>query len=229
MAPSIELSRIQVPPYSGFLVEDPIPADIGDAVTAEDDVLADIHPQWRRDLHALLEYPKSSTSAVVVHMFVTFLILFSALVTILETVPALHVLSTRAWFGVETSIIAIFTLEYGVRCLAWSGSWVSLLKWQTCTYLSVIFSTFGPLIIFISVLRHYRPTICRSVLYRNYVAKGYGTSFIRIARKLWKLSLCPVCFIQILHIARVSIIKSFQIVPIQQHNITVSLLYFGRL
>ncbi|KAF9464059.1 hypothetical protein BDZ94DRAFT_1257446 [Collybia nuda] len=138
MAPSIELTRIRPSESSRFLTEDPrlhSTAAIGDLFSQnrsnDENALAAIHPAWRRNLHALLEQPKSSSSAFVIHMVTTFLILFSALVTILETVPAFHSISTRAWFGVETGLVALFTVEYIARCLAWSGSWMSLLKWTT--------------------------------------------------------------------------------------------------
>lgn len=142
MAPSIELARIRTSAYSGFLTEDPAghhsPTEIGDifpqSLSSDENTLAAIHPQWKRNLHALLEHPKSSSSAFLVHMLMTFLILFSALVTILETVPAFHTISTGAWFGVETSLVALFTVEYIARCLAWSGTWMSLLRWQTCKW-----------------------------------------------------------------------------------------------
>jgi potassium voltage-gated channel Shal-related subfamily D protein 2 len=140
MAPSIELTRIRLSESSRFLTEEsprlPEPTDVGDLFSQsrsnDENTLAAIHPAWKRNLHALLEQPKSSSSAFLIHMLTTFLILFSALVTILETVPEFHSISTRAWFGVETSLVALFTVEYIARCLAWSGSWMSFLKWTTC-------------------------------------------------------------------------------------------------
>ncbi|KAK2462679.1 hypothetical protein APHAL10511_005295 [Amanita phalloides] len=93
--------------------------------------LANIRPAWKRDLNALLEHPTSSPSAFIVHLFTTFLILLSALVTVLETVPAFHSIPTRIWFGFETGLIALFTVEYIARCVAWSSTWLSFLKWTT--------------------------------------------------------------------------------------------------
>jgi len=54
---------------------------------------------------------------------------FSALVTILETVPAFHSLPGGIWFGLETSLVALFTIEYVARCAATSYSWSSLFGW----------------------------------------------------------------------------------------------------
>jgi hypothetical protein len=89
-----------------------------------------ITPAWRLHLYNLLERPNSSAAAVLVHVLVTFLIVFSALVTILETVPgALHSLPGGLWFGLETSLVALFTVEYVARCAATSYSWSGLFGW----------------------------------------------------------------------------------------------------
>lgn len=143
MAPVLEhlpLNRIRVTAGSNFLTETATshtPADISEIFpqpqSNDDKMLAEITPLWRRNLFAVLEQPKSSSSAFLLHSLTTFLILFSALVTVLETVPTFHIISVRSWFGVETSIVALFTVEYIARCLAWSNSWMSLLKWVTCT------------------------------------------------------------------------------------------------
>ncbi|KAI0322822.1 hypothetical protein OF83DRAFT_431388 [Amylostereum chailletii] len=86
-------------------------------------------PSWKRDLFALLEHPTSSYGAFIVHVFTTGLIVLSALVTILETVPAFHSIPEGTWFGLETSLVALFTVEYVARCVAWSFSWKSLFQW----------------------------------------------------------------------------------------------------
>jgi hypothetical protein len=68
-------------------------------------------------------------------MFSTFLIVLSAIITVLETVPAVHSISNSIWFGLETSIVALFTMEYGARCVAWSNTWSSLFYWMFCELL----------------------------------------------------------------------------------------------
>jgi len=94
-----------------------------------------ITPAWRRHLYNLLERPNSSAAAVLVHVLVTVLIVFSALVTILETVPgALHSLPGGLWFGLETSLVALFTVEYVARCAATSYSWSGLFGWVGCAF-----------------------------------------------------------------------------------------------
>ena len=96
-----------------------------------------IEPEWRLHLYNLLERPNSSAAAVLVHVLVTGLIAFSALVTILETVPAFHSLPGGIWFGLETSLVALFTVEYVARCAATSYSWSALFAWVGCACVSV--------------------------------------------------------------------------------------------
>ncbi|KAH8995092.1 hypothetical protein EDB86DRAFT_1211083 [Lactarius hatsudake] len=88
-----------------------------------------IGPPWRLYLYNLLERPNSSPAAVLVHVLITVLIAFSALVTILETVPAFHSLPGGIWFGIETSLVALFTVEYIARCAATSFSWSAFFGW----------------------------------------------------------------------------------------------------
>jgi hypothetical protein len=94
-----------------------------------------IEPPWRSYLYNLLERPNSSPAAVLVHVIITVLIIFSALVTILETVPAFHYLPGGIWFGIETSLVALFTVEYIARCAATSFSWSTFFGWAGCTFL----------------------------------------------------------------------------------------------
>jgi hypothetical protein len=98
-----------------------------------------ITPAWRLHLYNLLERPNSSAAAVLVHVLVTVLIVFSALVTVLETVPgALHSLPGGLWFGLETSLVALFTVEYVARCAATSYSWSGLFGWVGCAFFVVV-------------------------------------------------------------------------------------------
>jgi len=91
-------------------------------------------PQWKQDLHALLEQPTSSSSAFVMHVFITSLIIISALVTVFETVPTFRKISNAVWFGFETTLVALFTMEYVARSLAWSGTWRLYFGWATSFY-----------------------------------------------------------------------------------------------
>lgn len=96
-----------------------------------------ITPAWRLHLYNLLERPNSSAAAVLVHVLVTVLITFSALITVLETVPAFHSLPGGIWFGLETSLVALFTVEYVARCVATSYSWSGFFGWVGCAFLSL--------------------------------------------------------------------------------------------
>jgi hypothetical protein len=87
---------------------------------------------WRGDLYLLLEQPTSSTGAFIVHFFFTALIVVSALVTVLETVPSLHSTSPRVWFGLETMFVLLFTVEYAGRAACRSNDWKRLFHWAIC-------------------------------------------------------------------------------------------------
>ncbi len=105
-----------------------------------------ITPAWRRRLYNLLERPNSSAAAVMVHVLVTALIVFSALITILETVPTFHSFPGGIWFGLETSLVALFTVEYVARCVATSYSWSAFFAWVGCAlsyfFVSRVFFSF---------------------------------------------------------------------------------------
>lgn len=103
-----------------------------DHVDKED--VNDIHPLWKRKLYLLLEHPASSQAAFLIHVFTTGIIIISAVITVLETVPAFHSIPANIWFGLETSLVVLFTVEYTARCVAHSNTWKGLLMWLTCTY-----------------------------------------------------------------------------------------------
>ncbi|CEL57406.1 Potassium voltage-gated channel protein Shal OS=Drosophila melanogaster GN=Shal PE=1 SV=2 [Rhizoctonia solani AG-1 IB] len=100
----------------------------------------------RREMYLLMEQPNSSTAAFVIHFFSTFLIAFSACITTLETLPAFRSSSERVWFGIETALVALFTLEYGARCFAHSETWSQLWNWAT---------SFFPMLDLIAILPFY--------------------------------------------------------------------------
>ncbi|KAI0338993.1 voltage-gated potassium channel [Trametopsis cervina] len=105
-----------------------------------------IKPHWKRELYLLLEHPTTSQAAFVVHVSTTFLIVLSAAVTVLETIPTSHAISGKVWFGLETSLVALFTVEYGARAVAHSNTWTSFAKW--------LFSFFG-IIDLLGILPYY--------------------------------------------------------------------------
>ncbi|EKM79679.1 hypothetical protein AGABI1DRAFT_59386 [Agaricus bisporus var. burnettii JB137-S8] len=126
----------------------------------DDPVFESIKPGWKHTLFALLERPTSSPAALLLYAVSTGLIIFSAIVTVLETVPAFHSISNRIWFGIETSFVALFTVEYIARCIAWSPTWMTLFKWM--------FSFFG-IVDVLAVLPYYIELLLQkdtSILFR---------------------------------------------------------------
>ena len=97
-----------------------------------EEVARDIRPRWKRDLYMLLERPTSSPGAFLIHIGTTSLIVISAMVTVLETIPSSHSISGSVWFGLETSLVALFTVEYIARAVAHSYSWSALARWGAC-------------------------------------------------------------------------------------------------
>ena len=90
-------------------------------------------PQGLREiLHSLLERPNSSQAAFTIHLMVNALISLSALLTVLETLPLFHHVSTAVWFGLETTIVVCFTFEYLARAIAWSESPATFWNWFSC-------------------------------------------------------------------------------------------------
>ncbi|KAH7925161.1 voltage-gated potassium channel [Leucogyrophana mollusca] len=152
MSQPIPLTRLRTPAAARFLTEDNRPSSPHDVdevfpnSTSFDEPPDPIASPWKRHIFDLLERPTSSSSAFLLHFASTSLIVFSAVVTILETVPSFHSISPRVWFGLETTLVLLFTVEYSARCFAWSSSWISLAKW--------IFSFYG-VIDMLAILPYY--------------------------------------------------------------------------
>ncbi|KAI0373697.1 voltage-gated potassium channel [Pilatotrama ljubarskyi] len=133
MAQTIPLSRITTPRSSSPYV--PAPDSPGQAefqnglAYGEADEARSMSPSWQKELYMLVEQPTSSQAAFLIHVFTTFLIVISAVVTVLETVPAFHSISASVWFGLETTLVVLFTIEYIARCVAHATSWMRFAKW----------------------------------------------------------------------------------------------------
>lgn len=82
-----------------------------------------------RTLYDLLEDPTSSNAAFVIHVFTTSLIIISAIITILETLPPFHRTPSRVWFGLETALVVCFTVEYICRAYAHSQTLAVFWNW----------------------------------------------------------------------------------------------------
>ena len=136
MADHIPLSRTGPSRHSGSRSTSPrgdptLPHILSFETIAQD--AKDIHPRWKRELYLLLEHPTSSQAAFLVHVATTSLIVVSAAVTVLETIPSSHYISGSVWFGLETSLVALFTVEYIARAVAHSYTWSNFAKWFICT------------------------------------------------------------------------------------------------
>ncbi|EJD04663.1 voltage-gated potassium channel [Fomitiporia mediterranea MF3/22] len=106
--------------------------------------LSSIHPPWKRSLHELLEHPSASPGSFLVHVVSTSLIVFSALVTVCETIPTFRATSPSVWFGIESSLVVLFTVEYIARALAWSVSWSIFWRWALSFFGIVDFLAIAP-------------------------------------------------------------------------------------
>ncbi|KAJ1679981.1 hypothetical protein EV182_000927, partial [Spiromyces aspiralis] len=89
-----------------------------------------IRSGWKRELFLLFEDPSSSSSAFVVNIFVTLMIVFSAVLSTVETIPSIREGHPRIWFGLETGVIVVFTIEFVLRFCGHSGSWRQI--WNHC-------------------------------------------------------------------------------------------------
>ncbi|KAL7422184.1 hypothetical protein Q5752_002830 [Cryptotrichosporon argae] len=89
--------------------------------------------RWKRKLYLLMEEPSSGREAFFIHMVVTGAIVFSAILTTLSTLPSFHVdpSSIRALFGLDTTLVVLFTVEYLARTVAHSDSWAHYYNWAT--------------------------------------------------------------------------------------------------
>ena len=86
--------------------------------------LSHTQSSWKKNLYQLLQEPNSSQGAFTIHICITLLIVIAAVLTILETIPSFRATDSRIWFGLETAIVAMFTIEYCARVAAHSDSWV---------------------------------------------------------------------------------------------------------
>lgn len=112
----------------------------------------------RHALYLLMERPTSSNSAFVLHFVTNAIIVFrcaqslhcmglklilcSAILTVLETLPFFHTVNTALWFGLETAVVVIFTVEYIARSAAWGfgerhGGWKRWWNWATCGFIKI--------------------------------------------------------------------------------------------
>jgi potassium voltage-gated channel Shal-related subfamily D protein 2 len=70
----------------------------------------------------------------------------SALLTILSTLPAVHTdtTTTRLLFGLDTTVVVLFTIEYISRSLAHSDTWSQYYNWATSFFAILDFIAIFP-------------------------------------------------------------------------------------
>ncbi|KAI9006610.1 hypothetical protein CLU79DRAFT_779931 [Phycomyces nitens] len=92
--------------------------------THDADVVAEsMTHHLKQQLYLLLEAPSSSRAAFWINVIVSLLIVLSAVMTTLETIPAFRSEdSNRLWFHLEVAMVSLFTLEYLLRVFAHSDS-----------------------------------------------------------------------------------------------------------
>ncbi|KAI0324400.1 voltage-gated potassium channel [Cubamyces sp. BRFM 1775] len=133
MSQAIPLSRIASPRSSNPYIpapESPGQAEFQNGLAYDNaDEVRTLPPSWQKELYMLVEQPTSSHAAFLIHIFTTSLIVVSAVVTVLETVPAFHSIPGGVWFGLETTLVVLFTIEYIARCIAHATSWTRFFKW----------------------------------------------------------------------------------------------------
>ena len=106
-----------------------ITSDISSVVAAPTPHLTTIKPALCLQLYNLLKRPKLSLAVLLVHVLVTTLITFSNSVTILKTMPVFRSLPGRIWFGIKTSLVVLFTVEYVTQ----QTFWIRLLQQPSLT------------------------------------------------------------------------------------------------
>ncbi|KAJ1915763.1 hypothetical protein H4219_004144 [Mycoemilia scoparia] len=81
-----------------------------------------IRSEWKRELFLLFEDPSSSRRAFWVNIFVTIMIIFSAVLSTIETIPSMREGHPHLWFNLEALVVVIFTIEFILRACGHSGT-----------------------------------------------------------------------------------------------------------
>ncbi|KAJ1732452.1 hypothetical protein LPJ61_002039 [Coemansia biformis] len=88
-----------------------------------DQMAKNMRSKWRRRLFLLFEDPSSSPTAFVINVFLTFMIILSAVLTTIETIPALRKGHATLWLVFELTIVVVFTIEFVLRFLGHTDTW----------------------------------------------------------------------------------------------------------
>ncbi|CAJ0829965.1 11834_t:CDS:10 [Entrophospora sp. SA101] len=94
---------------------------------------------WKRELFLLLEDPSSSNAAFMVHVFVSFSIVLSAVLTTIETIPTYRSTASSVWFNFETTIVAVLICFHQLSTIRKSPIfWVELAPLAIIDFIAII-------------------------------------------------------------------------------------------
>ncbi|CED85353.1 voltage-gated potassium channel [Phaffia rhodozyma] len=158
------------------------------------DIARGMKSGWRRQLFLMMEEPTSSDMAFHIHWGVTALILISACLTVFSTLPGFHKnpLLARSLFGLDTTIVVLFTVEYLARLLAHSDN--KHLFWSH-------FSSFFGIIDLLAIFPYYIEILVHadtSVLFRFSILRTFR--LLRVFRA-FRYSNTVVLTIEVMRIA----------------------------
>jgi potassium voltage-gated channel Shal-related subfamily D protein 2 len=121
----------------------------------------------------------------------------SAILTILSTLPTYHTnpQTVRLLFGLDTTVVVLFTLEYLARTLAHSDSWSQYYRWSTSFFAILDFIAIFPYYIEVarnddtsilfrfSILRTFRLLrVFRSFKYQNQMLLTIEVMYVAVQR-----------------------------------------------
>jgi voltage-gated potassium channel Kch len=128
---------------------------------------------------------------------VRFQLICSAILTILSTLPTYHTnpQTVRLLFGLDTTVVVLFTLEYLARTLAHSDSWSQYYRWSTSFFAILDFIAIFPYYIEVarnddtsilfrfSILRTFRLLrVFRSFKYQNQMLLTIEVMYVAVQR-----------------------------------------------
>ncbi|RKP27379.1 hypothetical protein SYNPS1DRAFT_21076 [Syncephalis pseudoplumigaleata] len=93
-------------------------------------MLIAIQNVWKRRFYLLMEDPSSSGAAFFVSVFVVCMIVVSAVIATIETIPQFRAGETPIWFALETAVVALLAIETALRVYAHSDTAQRIVKFM---------------------------------------------------------------------------------------------------
>ncbi|KAI9591167.1 hypothetical protein BDF19DRAFT_499541 [Syncephalis fuscata] len=91
---------------------------------------ASIHNIWKRRFYLLMEDPSSSGAAFFISVFVVCMIIMSAIIATVETIPKFRSGETPIWFALETAVVILLAIELSMRVYAHSDTTARIFKFM---------------------------------------------------------------------------------------------------